>query len=107
MRKDFESAQKMIRKYGPARAELIQQRISEFIAAEVLQDLVNLPGPKFHQHVRKKGQARAIFSVNLDQPYRLLFRAAADPEPQLPSGGADLTQITAIEIIEIVDPHGN
>ena len=44
-------------------------------------------------------------SVDLDQPYRLLFVPGHDPVPELPSGGTDLLAITKVMIIEIADTH--
>lgn len=103
--KEFENERKLLRKYGQKQAALIKQRLSELKAADCLEDLRHLPGPRLHQHSRKKGQAKAIFSVDLDRPCRLLFVAAADPEPTLPGGGVDWTKVTSIKILKVDDPH--
>jgi len=106
-RKECENKAKMLKKRGEKRAKLIQQRLSELRAANCLEDIRHLPGPRLHQHTRKHGQKKAIFSVDLDHPYRLFFTASADPEPSLPGGGVDWKLVTAVLIIGIEDPHGN
>jgi len=103
--KELESDSKLRKKHGKRRAELIEQRLFEFRAAQCLQDLRNLPGPRLHQHTRQRGQAKAVFSVDLDHPYRLLFEAAHEPEPTYPAGGVDWSQVTAILIRGIKDTH--
>jgi proteic killer suppression protein len=105
LRKEFENAGKLRRKHGARRAGLIMQRMSEFLAATCLEDLRYLPGPRLHQYVRRKGQAKATFSVDLDGGYRILFEADHDPEPPLPGGGVDWTKVTKILIREVTDPH--
>ncbi len=96
---------KLTRKHGQVRANLIKKRLYELKAAECLEDVRNLQGLRLHQHTRKKGQEMAVFSVDLDHPYRLLFIADHDPEPLLPGGGVDWSQVKRIKIIGIEDPH--
>jgi proteic killer suppression protein len=43
--------------------------------------------------------------VDLEHPFRLLFIPANNPVPIGEDGGLDRTQVTEIEIIEIVDTH--
>ncbi|MCX6346155.1 MAG: hypothetical protein NT018_13975 [Armatimonadetes bacterium] len=52
------------------------------------------------------GDRQGQISVDLDGPYRLFFVVANDPIPLLPDGGLDWDKVTAIEIVEIGDPHG-
>jgi len=89
---------------GHPRADKFRLRMVQFEAATVLADIVNLPGAHFHQWPRKHGQSKAIFSVNLDHPMRLLFVVHGD-EPQLPGGGVDLAKVDAISLFDITDPH--
>lgn len=105
LRKEFEKEKKLQKKHGAKRGQLIQQRLSEFKAATCLEDLRFLPGPRLHQHVRKHGQEKAVFSVDLDHPNRLLFEVAHEPEPKLPGGGVDWKQVTRIIIKGVEDPH--
>lgn len=52
-----------------------------------------------------KGDKAGIFSIDLDHPYRLLFRPDHDPLPQRSEGGIDWSQVIAIVILEIEDTH--
>lgn len=90
-----------IRKYGPACADKIRQRLSELAAAEALSDLSHLPPCRCHELTNRGG----VFSVDLAHPYRLLFIPAHDPVPRKSDGGIDLTQVTEVEIISIEDTH--
>lgn len=105
LRQEFENASKLLKKCGKKRAELVKQRLYELQAATCLEDLRNLPGPRLHQHTRLPKQ-KAIFSVDLDHPNRLLFKVGHDHEPALAGGGVDWTQVTAIIITGIEDTHG-
>ena len=105
IRKIFENEKKLLVKYGSRRTEFIKRRMYELLAASCLEDLRNLPGVRLHQHTRSKGQKKAVFSVDLDHPYRLLFESAKDPEPTLPGGGVDWESVTEICIIGVENPH--
>jgi len=50
---------------------------------------------------------RSEFSVTLHANWRLVFRPNHNPLPQLKDGGLDLSAVTSIELIEVVDYHGN
>jgi proteic killer suppression protein len=82
-----------IRALGPDCAKKLRQRMAELAAARGLSDISHLPPPKCHELVNRGG----VFSVDLQQPYRLLFIPANDPVPRKTDGGIDLTQVTAIE----------
>jgi toxin HigB-1 len=45
------------------------------------------------------------FSVVLNKNWRLIFVVAHDPIPRLADGGIDLSKVTAIRIMEVVDYH--
>ena len=45
-------------------------------------------------------------SVDLDGPYRLLFKPANTPVPLREDGGLDWSRVTAITILGITDTHG-
>lgn len=107
LQREFEKEKKLRAKHGAKRAGLIMRRLAELQGAGCLEDLRNLPGPRLHQHRRPRGQAKAVFSVDLDHPYRLLLEAAHDPEPTIPGGGGvDWSRVTRITILEVCDPHG-
>jgi proteic killer suppression protein len=90
--------------HGVNRAKKIKLRMSELRAAENLG--VFLPpysGPsRCHELVgNRKGQ----LSMDLDHPYRLLFKPANEPVPRLENGGLDWSNVIAVEIQGIEDTH--
>lgn len=92
----------MKRELGQKMAAKLKQRLMEMRGADTLADLSYLPPTRFHElHQNRAGQ----FSVDLEHPMRLIFIPANDPVPKKTDGGIDRAQITAIEIIEITDPH--
>lgn len=91
-----------IRKLGAKMAEKLRQRMMELDAAEVLDDIHALPQARCHElRHQRKGQ----LSVNLQQPYRLIFVPADNPVPCKKDGGLDWGKIKEIEIIGITDTH--
>jgi len=61
-----------------------------------------LPGARCHE---LKGNRAGQLAVSLDHPGRLIFEPTK-PVPRREDGGLDWTRVTAIEVIEIVDYHG-
>lgn len=90
------------KKFGPVCAKKFQQRISEFVAANCLEDLRHLPGPRIHE---LKGNRKDQFSADLKHPLRLIFQSATQPEPRKDDGGWDWLNITEITVTEITDTH--
>lgn len=105
------------KRYGVAMAKKIALRIAAIQAADSLEDFwppYDLP-ERCHE---LQGGRAGTFSMDLQQPYRLLF-ASADP-PQTPQGGSpaqhpsthvDPTRqrwkaIKTIEITAVEDTHG-
>jgi plasmid maintenance system killer protein len=103
LQKECNNATLCVRRYGPRRAALIQRRLDELRAADILENIRHLPGPRCHE---LKGDRDGQLSVDLDHPYRLIFEPANDPVPQKPDGGLDWSQVTAISILEVTDTHG-
>lgn len=102
MMKEFNSSKTLLQKYGKRRADVIQQRLVELRAAEVLEDIRNLTRPRCHELTQnRKGQ----LAVNLDHPYRLIFKPLNEPIPLNDDGGLDWSSITSIQILEVVDYH--
>ncbi len=90
-----------VREHGQVRANKIKLRLDELLAASVLEELRHLPGRCHELTKNRKGE----LAVDLDHPYRLIFRVANDPVPLKKDGGLDWSNVTAIEITEIVDYH--
>ena len=78
------------KKYGLTQSKKIVQRINELYAAENLYDISRLPQANLHP---LRGNYERCFSVDLKQPFRLIF---------LPLDGqkSDLKSITNIKIIK-------
>jgi proteic killer suppression protein len=95
-----ESEKKLRRKYGALRATKIQARITQLRAAETLEDMRSLPG---HCHELRENLVGQL-AVDLDQPWRLLFRPRDETEPSA-GGGLDWTQVVAVVITSVVDYH--
>jgi len=85
------------------RADTITQRLGELAAIENLEQMKLIPAARCHQ--LRVGNRKGQFAVNVDRMWRIVFEPDHDPRPLKPDGGIDLKQVTAINIIEIVDYH--
>lgn len=95
-----ESEKELRRKWGAIRAKKIQARITQLRGAETLEDMRSLPG---RCHELREDLAGHL-AVDLDQPWRLLFRPRDETEPSA-GGGLDWSRVTAVVITSIVDYH--
>jgi proteic killer suppression protein len=90
----------MLRKYGTVRAKKLQLRLKTLRSAEALADLRSLPG-RCHE---LRGDLAGHLSLDLDHPYRLLFRPAEVTLPG-PGGGLDWSAIRSVVVVGIADTH--
>jgi plasmid maintenance system killer protein len=90
------------RRWGAQNWRILQRRLATLDAAECLRDLENVPGG-FHE---LKADRRGQFSLDLWGPMRLVFVPDHDPVPRVEDGGIDRSQVTRIQIIEVVNYHG-
>lgn len=88
---------------GKVGGDRFMQRLDEMRDSNTLAILRTLPQARCHA---LKGNYEGKFAVDLAQPYRLIFEPANDPLPTLVDGGLDLSQITSVRILKIVDYHG-
>lgn len=93
---------KMVKEWGQDNAREMQKRLADFEAADCLEDISHLPPIRRHE---LKGDRRGELAVNLKHPFRLVFEPAHDPVPRLEDGSLDLTRITRIRILEVVNYH--
>ena len=100
-RKIVHDERQLNRTYGKINAKKIRQRIDDLFAAETLEDVRNLPGRYHELKAERKGQ----IACDLEHPYRLIFKPVANPMPIDKNGQMLWSEITIIEIIEIVDYH--
>lgn len=105
LEKQLNEGKTMIRTHGPQRAAKLRILLTTLRAAPTLAILAP-PMRRPHRCHELTGNRQGQLSVDLDHPYRLVFRPNHDPRPLLPTGGLDWSQVTAIEIIEIEDTHG-
>jgi proteic killer suppression protein len=87
---------------GLKMSKKLQQRLMELSAAGTLADISHLPPARCHELA---GNRLGQLSVDLKQPYRLIFIPVEGPSQVKKDGGLDWEQITEIEIIEITDTH--
>lgn len=96
------SDKKLRGEFGPRMAALIQQRLTELRAADILEDLRHLPGPRCHELT---GDLAGQLAVDLVHPQRLLFVPNHDPLPEREAGGLDWKAVTAVMVVSIIDYH--
>ena len=102
LERTFDSKDKLQQEYGDRMARVIMMRLA------VLEESDNLAQaqarPKTGLHPLRENRA-GQFAVSLVYPYRLIFRPDHNPIPLTQDGGINLTEVTAITILEVVDYH--
>jgi plasmid maintenance system killer protein len=88
------------RSAGRCGAKKIQQRLKDLRGAETLADMRYLPG---RCHELRENLA-GLLSLDLDHPYRLLFRPTENTGPG-PGGGLDWSEVTAVTVVSVTDTH--
>ena len=101
LKKILEDKSKIRKKYGTKMADKIMQRIDDMKCAENLEVLMHLPG----RHHPLTGDRKGQFACNLVQQYRLIYRPANDTLPIDDNGNLIYSEITLVEILEMVDYH--
>jgi proteic killer suppression protein len=90
---------KMQGAFGKVRAKRIQLRLAQLRAAETLEDMRILAG---RCHLLT-GDRKGCLAVDLDGPYRLIFKPAEWIEKN--SGGLDWLAVQSVVVLEITDYH--
>ena len=106
LRKDLQDEANCRRRYGADMAKKLMLRLTVLRAAESLGDFwPPKSGPE--QCHELKGDRAGTFSVDLKQPYRLLFEPSMATKPADDSDEQERWKsITAINILSIEDTHG-
>lgn len=91
------------RRWGPERWPRIKVRIATLLAAPNLAAMVGMPG-KLHM---LSGDREGQFALTVSASYRLVFEVGDDPIPRQPDGGIDISRVTRIRILGVVDYHGD
>jgi toxin HigB-1 len=102
LQKACNSAKEMAAEWGPQMAKKLQQRLMELSAAETLAQISRLPPARCHEHT---GNNKGMLTVDLVHPMRLMFKPDHQPIPVKPDGGLDWTKVTAIIVVDVLDPH--
>ncbi len=104
LKKQLSEQKAMIKQHGPRRSKLLMKTLTRLRAAPHLGVFAPPYSPPHRCH-ELKGNKKGQFSVDLDHPYRLLFKPINDPLLTLPTGGLDWSGITAIQIKGVEDTH--
>jgi proteic killer suppression protein len=93
------------REYGVNMAKKIALRLAALYAADSLADFwpPNSGPERCHE---LKGDRKGTFSVDLNQPYRLLFEASKPAAEDVTDEQERWKSITSIDITAIEDTHG-
>lgn len=104
LEQDLNDYSQTVRAYGSENAKKIRLRLQALLAAESLADFPpGTPPERCHELL---GDLAGTFSIDLKQPYRLLFipKICADPRPA--DRKTFWSSVTEIEITEVRDTHG-
>lgn len=101
LEKQFNSGAQLQKDYGLL-SKRIMARMGVLKAASNLSVVPIVPPERCHAlGADRQGQ----FAVDLNHPHRLVFEPNHDPIPLKEDGGVDLTKVTAITIIKVIDYH--
>jgi len=100
--KVFNSKKELFKKYGKRMGRLIKRRMAVLRAAPTLEDVSHKPPERRHE---LEGRRKGTFAVDLEHPYRLVFKPDHNPLPRKEDGGIDLRKVTAIMILDVENYH--
>ena len=103
--KELNEDKAMRKAHGSVRAKRLKLVLTSLRAAPHLGVFAPPMSPPHRCH-ELTGNLKGQLSIDLDQPYRLLFEPAHQPRPERAQGGLDWRQVTAIRIRRIEDTHG-
>lgn len=95
---------RLLKRYGKKRGKLLKRRLAQLRAAPTLATFYPPYSGSARCHELKENLKGAL-SVDLDHPYRLLFKPAHNPLPVRDEGGLDWGGITAVVILGVEDTH--
>ena len=99
--KILSSQKEMLKAYGSIRAKKLMIRLKVLESAYNIAEVPKTPPDRCHL---LKGNYKGHFAVDLDHPFRLIFKPK-DLVPLLADGGIDLKQVTSIVIVSVEDYH--
>jgi proteic killer suppression protein len=101
LQRQLSTLQQLQRKWGQQGGNKIALRLQQLAAAPTLADMRQLPG-RCHELT---GDRAGMLAVDVEQPYRLVFRPTANPSPTKEDGGLDWDAVESVTIAEVVDYH--
>ncbi|MFT6390313.1 MAG: proteic killer suppression protein [Cellvibrionaceae bacterium] len=105
LQKQLSESKIMSKVHGPRRTALLKIIMTQLRAAPNLGVFAPPYSPPNRCH-ELKGNKKGVLSVDLDHPYRLLFKPINDPVPMRPESGLNWFQVTAIAIKGVEDTLG-
>ena len=102
LQRQFESQRELERAHGTQVARKIAERMTVLQHAPVLLDV---PGSKPERRHELAGDRKGQYAVDVGRGLRLVFEPWHDHIPIRDDGSVDLSRITAIRILEVVDYH--
>jgi proteic killer suppression protein len=100
--KIFNSEKELKKAYGTDNAVKIMRRLAVLRAASSLADVPATPPERCHPH---SGSGRGHYTVDVKQPFRLIFEAVPPDLPMDDRNQVILAKITAIRILGMEDMH--
>lgn len=83
-------------------AKKLKLRINQLESAETLEVISRLPVLRLH---RLLGKERRLWSIDVQENWRILFELDHDPLPYMEDGGVDIGSVTKIRIAAVEDLH--
>ncbi|MEA1911015.1 MAG: killer suppression protein [Spirochaetota bacterium] len=102
LKKIFNESKRLDREFGNRNAKKIQIRMSVLRAALSLEQVPKVKPDRCHELTNNR---KGTFAVDLEHPFRLVFRPNMDTVPLKDDGGIDLAQVTTVKILGVEDYH--
>jgi proteic killer suppression protein len=101
LKKQFTEAKERQKTFG-SRARGVNTRYMDLCDAKNLAVIRTIPSALLHKLL---GDRKDQYSVVANNNYKIVFEINHNPLPLLPDGGVDLSKVSSIKIIEVVDYH--
>jgi proteic killer suppression protein len=105
LQKQLSEESTLVRIHGMPRAKKLKLVLAKLWAAPNLAVFAPPMSPPHRVH-ELTGNLQGQLSIDLDDPYRLLFLPNHNPLPLRTEGGLAWSKVTAIKIVGIEDTHG-
>lgn len=105
LRKQLCEEKVMIKTHGALRVKKLRVILASMHAAPNLGIFAPPMSPPHRCH-ELIGNRKGQLTLDLDHPYRLIFKPTTNPLPIRDEGGLDWRRVTDVEILGIEDTHG-